>query len=127
MEPTRPAWTLSTFAPIWVHLLPSPVPLVLTYWSGVVSQEPSLFAFTVADNIAYGMDPSAFSSPEDRQRRIEKAAKLANAHEFIIKFPQQYETVVGERGVRLSGGQKQRVAIARALIRGSASSLFYFI
>ncbi|MCO4771385.1 MAG: ATP-binding cassette domain-containing protein [Deltaproteobacteria bacterium] len=77
---------------------------------GVVSQEPVLFATTVRDNIRYGR-PNA--SDED----VEKAAKAANAHDFILEFPEGYETLVGERGVRLSGGQKQRVAIARALLK----------
>jgi len=77
---------------------------------GVVSQEPVLFASTVADNIRYGR-PGA--STED----VVAAAKAANAHDFIESFPEGYETLVGERGVRLSGGQKQRVAIARALLK----------
>eukprot|EP01120_Amphizonella_sp_Union-15-10_P014917 TRINITY_DN7461_c0_g1_i1.p1 TRINITY_DN7461_c0_g1~~TRINITY_DN7461_c0_g1_i1.p1 ORF type:complete len:644 (+),score=127.81 TRINITY_DN7461_c0_g1_i1:64-1995(+) len=84
---------------------------------GIVSQEPSLFACTIADNITYGCDPEDFESDEEKQKRIVQAAKMSNAHEFITSFPQTYETLVGERGVRLSGGQKQRIAIARALIR----------
>jgi len=84
---------------------------------GTVSQEPSLFAFSVAENISYGLDDKYFNSNTDREEKVKKASQLANAHEFVAKFPQVYETVVGERGVRLSGGQKQRVAIARALIR----------
>jgi len=77
----------------------------------LVSQEPVLFAGTIASNIAYA-DPTLNSDDP----RIMKAAKLANAHDFIMEFPEGYDTLVGERGVRLSGGQKQRVAIARALL-----------
>lgn len=76
----------------------------------IVSQEPVLFNCSIEENIAYGLDGKA--SDEE----VEKAAKMANAHEFISKFPEKYKTFVGERGVRLSGGQKQRVAIARALL-----------
>ncbi|KAJ8645271.1 hypothetical protein MRB53_007019 [Persea americana] len=76
----------------------------------IVSQEPVLFNCSVEDNIAYGFDGKASST------EIENAAKMANAHEFVSKFPDKYKTHVGERGVRLSGGQKQRIAIARALL-----------
>ena len=77
---------------------------------GVVSQEPILFATSIAENIRYGR-PGATDS------EVEDAARAANAHEFIEGFPEGYQTLVGERGVRLSGGQKQRVAIARALLK----------
>ncbi|KAH7673375.1 Peptide-transporting ATPase protein [Dioscorea alata] len=76
----------------------------------IVSQEPILFNCSVEENIAYGFDGKASST------EIENAAKMANAHEFVSKFPDQYKTHVGERGIRLSGGQKQRIAIARALL-----------
>ncbi|XP_062151013.1 ABC transporter B family member 27-like [Alnus glutinosa] len=76
----------------------------------IVSQEPVLFNCSVEENIAYGFNGKASSTD------IENVAKMANAHEFIEKFPEKYQTVVGERGLRLSGGQKQRVAIARALL-----------
>lgn len=76
----------------------------------IVSQEPVLFNCSIEENIAYGLDGKA--SVTD----IENVAKMANAHEFISKFPDQYKTFVGERGIRLSGGQKQRIAIARALL-----------
>lgn len=77
---------------------------------GIVSQETFLFNQSVRDNIAYG-DKSA---PTEK---IIDAAGAAYAHEFIEKMPQQYDTVIGERGVKLSGGQRQRIAIARALIK----------
>ncbi|XP_049777245.1 ATP-dependent translocase ABCB1-like [Schistocerca cancellata] len=77
---------------------------------GVVGQEPVLFQTTIAENIRYGRDTCTM---ED----IEEAAKMANAHDFISKLPQRYDTMVGQRGAQLSGGQKQRIAIARALVR----------
>ncbi|GAB6020133.1 hypothetical protein CHUAL_002862 [Chamberlinius hualienensis] len=77
---------------------------------GIVGQEPILFGTTIAENIKYGMDSATH---ED----IVNAAKMANAHNFIMKLPKKYETLVGDRGAQLSGGQKQRVAIARALIK----------
>ncbi|KGD89200.1 ABC transporter ATP-binding protein [Rhizobium sp. YS-1r] len=75
----------------------------------IVQQEPILFHRTLAENIAYGR-------PNASRREIEKAAKQANAHEFIMDLPKGYETMVGERGVKLSGGERQRVAIARAFL-----------
>ncbi|XP_033762473.1 LOW QUALITY PROTEIN: ATP-dependent translocase ABCB1-like [Pecten maximus] len=77
---------------------------------GIVSQEPILFATTIAENIRYGREGVT-------DREIEDAAKMANAHNFIMDLPEKYSTLVGERGAQLSGGQKQRVAIARALVR----------
>ena len=77
---------------------------------GLVSQEPVLFQGTVAENIGHGKEGST-------QEEIEAAAKLANAHGFIIDLANGYRTQVGVRGGHLSGGQKQRVAIARALVR----------
>ncbi|CAB0012629.1 unnamed protein product [Nesidiocoris tenuis] len=77
---------------------------------GVVSQEPVLFAVSVAENIRYGREGV---TDDD----IVKAAKIANAHNFIEALPDGYNTQVGERGAQLSGGQKQRIAIARALVR----------
>jgi ATP-binding cassette subfamily B protein len=76
---------------------------------GIVLQDPFLFSTTVAENIAYGR-------PDAAPEAIVSAAKAARAHDFITGFPDQYNTLVGERGVTLSGGQKQRVAIARALL-----------
>ena len=75
-----------------------------------VPQESSLFHRTVFDNIAYGR-------PNASKDEVLKAAKLANADEFIRKLPDGYETMVGERGVKLSGGQRQRIAIARAILK----------
>lgn len=77
---------------------------------GIVSQEPVLFDTTIAENIRYGKDGVT-------QDQIESACKMANAHDFIARLPQGYNTLVGERGTQLSGGQKQRIAIARALVK----------
>jgi subfamily B ATP-binding cassette protein MsbA len=77
-----------------------------------VLQETLLFRAPVWQNIAYG-------KPEATREEILRAAKLANADEFISRMPQQYDTMVGEKGVTLSGGQRQRIAIARAVIRNS--------
>ncbi len=76
---------------------------------GIVSQETVLFHDTVRANIAYG-------AAEATQEEVERAARAANAHDFIVALPEAYDTVVGERGTRLSGGQRQRVAIARAIL-----------
>jgi subfamily B ATP-binding cassette protein MsbA len=77
---------------------------------GIVTQETILFNDTVAANISYG---SSTHSKDD----IIKAARIANAHDFIMKMPKGYDTQVGERGFRLSGGEKQRLAIARAVFK----------
>ncbi|WP_026310293.1 ABC transporter transmembrane domain-containing protein [Neomegalonema perideroedes] len=79
----------------------------------LVPQEPAIFAASVAENVAFGAGGSA----EPSRAEIEEAAKAAAAHEFILRLPQGYDTLVGERGVLLSGGQKQRLAIARAILR----------
>jgi len=76
---------------------------------GVVSQEALLMNATVRENIAYGREGVT-------EADIVRAARIANAHDFIMEFPEGYDTVVGDRGVRLSGGQRQRVAIARAVV-----------
>jgi len=76
---------------------------------GVVLQEPFLFHGTIAQNIAY-------SKPDASELDIVEAAKAANAHDFIMSFPDRYDTHVGERGVRVSGGEKQRISIARAIL-----------
>jgi len=77
---------------------------------GIVAQHPFLFYGTIADNISYGVDDV------DREEII-KAAKLANAHEFIMESPLGYDSQVGERGVGLSGGERQRISIARAILK----------
>jgi ATP-binding cassette subfamily B protein len=76
---------------------------------GVVLQEPFLFPGTIRDNIAY-------AKPGATQEEIIAAAKAANAHDFILRFPDGYDTQVGERGQRLSGGERQRISIARAIL-----------
>ncbi|MCS7234275.1 MAG: ABC transporter ATP-binding protein/permease [Synergistetes bacterium] len=76
---------------------------------GIVSQDTVLFATTVRENIAYGKPNATFEE-------IVQAAKIANAHDFIMKLPNGYDTIVGERGVTLSGGERQRIAIARAIL-----------
>jgi ATP-binding cassette subfamily B protein/subfamily B ATP-binding cassette protein MsbA len=76
----------------------------------IVLQEPFLFPLSIADNIAYGR-------PSASRAEIEAAARAANAHAFIIRLPDGYDTLVGERGASLSGGERQRLSIARALIK----------
>jgi len=80
---------------------------------GIVTQEPTLFATSIRKNIEYAIEGVREVSEEE----IHQAARNANAHDFIMALPDQYETVLGERGVSLSGGQKQRIAIARAMIQ----------
>ncbi|WP_428296580.1 ABC transporter ATP-binding protein [Hyphomicrobium sp.] len=75
----------------------------------IVPQEPILFHRTLAENIGYGR-------PGASQAEIERAARLANAHDFVARLPKGYQTLVGERGVKLSGGERQRIAIARAFL-----------
>lgn len=75
-----------------------------------VPQDIILFGGSIRDNIAYG-------KPGATEEEITKAARMAHAHEFIEKFPEGYQTIVGERGIKLSGGQRQRVAIARAILK----------
>ena len=77
---------------------------------GVVLQDPFLFEGTIAENIGY-------SKPGASRFEIIAAAKAANAHDFVIKFPDGYDTMVGERGARVSGGERQRISIARAILK----------
>jgi ATP-binding cassette subfamily B protein len=76
---------------------------------GIVLQEPFLFYGTVAENIAYGR-------PDATRKEIIEAARAARAHEFILRLPDGYDSLVGERGQSLSGGERQRISIARALL-----------
>jgi ATP-binding cassette subfamily B protein len=76
---------------------------------GIVLQETTLFVGTIRENIAFG-------KPDASLEEVIAAARAAAAHDFIIDFPDGYDTLVGERGATLSGGQKQRIAIARALL-----------
>jgi ATP-binding cassette subfamily B protein len=76
---------------------------------GIVTQDPFLFSASVRENISFGAEHAT-------DEQIERAAQLAQAHEFIAALPQGYDTIIGERGITLSGGQRQRVAIARALV-----------
>jgi subfamily B ATP-binding cassette protein MsbA len=79
---------------------------------GVVTQETVLFNDSLRNNIAYGQ-------PAVSQREVESAARAALAHDFIMRLPAGYDTVIGEKGVRLSGGERQRIAIARALLKNA--------
>jgi ATP-binding cassette subfamily B protein len=76
---------------------------------GIVSQDPFLFSTTVRENIAFGV-------PDAPHETVERAARMAQAHDFILALPAGYDTVIGERGITLSGGQRQRIAIARAIL-----------
>jgi ATP-binding cassette subfamily B protein len=83
----------------------------------IVTQEPTLFNDSIADNIRFG-------NPEATDEQVRESAKIAGIDRFIESLPQQYDTMVGERGIKLSGGEKQRVAIARALIRDPRIIIF---
>ncbi|MFY0522240.1 ABC transporter ATP-binding protein [Archangium gephyra] len=94
------------------HALRELDPSWLRQQIGAVTQEPILFSCSVAENIRYGRADAT-------DAEVEAAARAANAHDFILRFPQGYQTLVGERGTQLSGGQKQRVAIARAVLKNA--------
>src|SRR5213078_1296672 len=79
---------------------------------GIVTQETILFNDTVRNNIAYGQ-------PDVGEEAIVEAARAALAHDFILKMPEGYNSIIGEKGVRLSGGERQRLAIARALLKNA--------
>ena len=83
---------------------------------GIVSQEPVLISSSIEENIRYGR-------PSATDQEVKAAAQAANAMEFILSFPEQFKTSVGEKGIQLSGGQKQRVAIARALLKNPKISI----
>jgi ATP-binding cassette, subfamily B, bacterial len=87
-------------------------PIALRRRIGLVSQEPAIFGMSLSDNIRYG-------SPRASDEDVRQAARYAAAEEFILKLPQGYDTLIGERGVTLSGGQRQRIAIARALLKNA--------
>ena len=84
---------------------------------GIVQQDVYLFAGTIMDNIRYGR-------PDATDEEVIKAAKYANAHEFIMSFPDGYATDIGQRGVKLSGGQKQRLSIARVFLKNPPILIF---
>jgi len=79
---------------------------------GIVTQETILFNDTVRNNIAYGQ-------PQVSKNKVEDAARAALAHDFILRMPEGYDTIIGERGFRLSGGERQRLSIARALLKNA--------
>src|SRR5207302_4454624 len=78
----------------------------------IMLQEPVLFSTDIAENIRY-------ARPEAANEEIVWAAKLANAHDFIMTLPNAYQTLVGERGMQLSGGERQRISLARAFLKDS--------
>ena len=90
----------------------------LRHQVSLVQQEPVLFSQTITENIRNGLIGSSFEheSEDEQMKRIIRAAKMANAHDFVSSLPEGYNTNVGERGFLLSGGQKQRIAIARAVV-----------
>lgn len=79
----------------------------------IVLQEPFLFPFSIAENIAWGREGAS-------RKEVEEAARMANAHDFITRLPEGYDTMMGERGSTLSGGERQRIAIARALLKNAS-------
>ena len=84
---------------------------------GIVQQDVYLFAGTILENIRYG-------KPDASREEVIRAAKEANAHEFIMNFPDGYDTDIGQRGVKLSGGQKQRLSIARVFLKNPPILIF---
>src|SRR5206468_10824578 len=88
--------------------VPDVKPTSLRHAIGLISQDPFLFSATVRENITFG-------APALDDAEVERIARLAQAHEFVERLPEGYDTVIGERGITLSGGQRQRLAIARAI------------
>jgi len=84
---------------------------------GIVTQETILFNVSVTNNIAYGLKNYSFEKVVD-------AAKAANAHNFIMELPKEYDTIIGERGLKVSGGQRQRLSIARAILKNPKIMIF---
>ncbi|MEW5315495.1 MAG: hypothetical protein WDW38_006919 [Sanguina aurantia] len=99
-------WDVGDFDPKWLH---SQIALV--------SQEPILYARSIHRNILYGLEAEDGVSCPPSSAAVQEAAEQANAHDFIMGFPEGYQTCCGEKGISISGGQKQRIAIARALVR----------
>ena len=104
----------TVFAPFPTPGMPLPRHWVLTCLGAVLELKKVCLAGTIRENIAYGLWGHA------SQEHVQAAAEMANAHEFIRKLPQGYDTFVGKRGVLLSGGQRQRIALARALAKVSS-------
>lgn len=86
----------------------------------LVSQDVYLFHGTIAENIAYGLDPD----DADLRERVERAAEMARLHDFVRSLPEGYDSIIGERGIKLSGGQRQRLSIARAILKNAAILIF---